>query len=231
MTPSTKTRTSPRLPWQRKLLDDKQNNPMGKKTQQREFCWSWVLICFVKTRPYFFPKKGIEWYLPLLCWINKLTDSDIFLLNWHPDLMACHVIGSGSWSLDHFVLVKTCIPGDEKHVRTPAFAHPEKNVMFQKNKHRSETVWRETLQFYIHVWFCAAVNIVIFFQSADSFIPEDVSRNIPLAFGPRPYHSLLWPRPSKTMRIFSLVNHHSQLIVTVIGGLGAWDPLMKGIVT
>ena len=152
------------------------------------------------------------------------------LLNWHPDLMA-NVIGSGSWSLDHLVLVKTCIPGDEKHVRTPAFAHPEKNVMFQKNKHRSETVWRETLHvLHSRIVLCCCQHRD-FFQSADSFIPEDVSRNIPLAFGPRPNHSLLWPRPSKTMRIFSLVNRHSQLIVTVIGGLGAWDPLMKGIVT
>jgi len=132
-----------------------------------------------------------------------------------------NVIGSGSWSLNHFVLVKTCIPGDEKHARTPAFAHPEKNVMFQKQTSVRDSLKRNITVLHSRLVLCCCQHRD-FFQSANSFIAEDVSPILrwPLAHG---LTILFYGQGfQKQCPSFSLVSHHNQPIVAVISGLGWW---------
>lgn len=177
---------------------------------------------FCQNAPIFFPKKGIEWYLyTLLCWINKLTDSYywyflLILASWHPDLMAI-VIGSGSWSLT-FWWKHASLAMKNMWGRLHSLILKKRHV--SKKKHRSETVWTETLHvLYSRLVLCCCQHRD-FFQSADIFIAEDVSRNIPLPFG---LTILFYGQGfQKQCASFSLVSHHNQPIVAVIGGLGWW---------
>ena len=175
MTPSTKkikNRTSPRLPWRRKLLDD-------KKLNKRAFVGPNL---FVKTRP-FFSEKGYWMVLKfVICWITKLTDSYYwyFLFSWHPDF---------DGNCDWIRLLEPDILFWWKHASLamknmwlPAFAHPEKTSRF-KNKHRSETVWTETLHgLYSRIVLCCCQHRD-FFQSADFYRWRCIP-NIPLAKPP-----------------------------------------------
>lgn len=108
-----------------------------------------VLNLFVKTRPCFFSEKGYWMVLTgsYVTIINSPSLNWYFLLNWHPDLMAI-VIGSGSWSLT-FCFGENMHPCDST-CEDACIRSSWKTSCF-KNKHRSETVWTETLQYYIHV--------------------------------------------------------------------------------